>query len=230
MAGIAVSVLLVILSIALSLLDPKKGASALSLLSFDDFGVRKIARWNNTTDSVGNFFLFFSLLFCVGYFLIPNYEIFYSLWLAFTFLCTLAQSFRVCKRMARWKSFLVVIMVCLIASAGLLCGLGLLNGRIFVYPIYQFKVDLTSHVSMDLWYPFFHYDIPYTILQGMILFMPLFALWQQFKYMRLEDHYKASFLFTYVLKNIIWIALMIFLSVKGFEFINLMYRVQYVSE
>jgi hypothetical protein len=33
-----------------------------------------------------------------------------------------------------------------------------------------------------------------------------------------------------VLKNIIWIALMIFLSVKGFEFINLMYRVQYVSE
>jgi hypothetical protein len=225
----AVCALLIILSIALSLIKPKKGACALSLLSFDDFGIRKIARWNNTTDSIGNFFLFFSLLFCVGYFLIPNYEIFYCLWLAFAFLCTLAQSYRVCQRYERWKSFLVVLMECLMACAGLVCGLGLLNERIFVYPIYQLKVDLTSQVSMDLWYPFFHCDVPYTVLQGVILFMPLFALWQQFKYMRLENHYKASFLITYVLKNGVWIALMMFLSLKGFEFINLMYGVQYVS-
>lgn len=215
-----------ILAIALMLLPAKTLAEITSFFSFGSFGIRRIRRWNNTTDTLGNFFIIFSLALSLCAFLIPEYLAWYGMWYGFTLLCVVSKAAAIGINMPVWKYEIMLGMLLVLGICGFVSAYGLLNNQAGFIPMRYFLNDLQHDRLADAWYYITNPTFFYVALQSLLLFAPLLFLWQQFKYMRLEDKFKGANLFTFTCYILFLSALMLGLSYKGFDIINIAYQVQ----
>ena len=113
------------------------------------------------------------------------------------------------------------------AAIGLVSALGLLNNHVADMMVTTYRTDLFAGNVFDIFYLLTNHSIIVYILQGILFFIPVYCMWSQFKYMRLENTYKAMNILTYAIKVLFICIVMIFLAVEGFDFINFVYQVEY---
>lgn len=196
-------------------------------LSFDKKGIRYIRRRHDKVDALANLFLFIGLIFSVFYFVLPFYSLIYALFLIFSFLCVLGQANRVLKKKNRNVYRIVIYGLYLMAAIGLVSALGLLNSHVADMLVTTYRTDLFAGNVFDIFYLLTNHSIIVYILQGILFFIPVYCMWSQFKYMRLENTYKAMNIITYVIKVLFICFVMAFLAIEGFDFINFVYQVEY---
>lgn len=196
-------------------------------LSFDKKGIHYIRRRHDKVDALANLFLFIGLIFSVFYFVLPFYSLIYAVFLIFSFLCVLGQANRVLKKKNRTVYRIVIYGLYLMAAIGLVSALGLLNNHVADMLVITFRTDLFAGNVFDIFYLLTNHSIIVYILQGILFFIPVYCMWSQFKYMRLENTYKAMNILTYAIKVLFICIVMIFLAVEGFDFINFVYQVEY---
>lgn len=196
-------------------------------LSFDKKGIRYIRRRHDKVDALANLFLFIGLIFSVFYFMLPFYSLIYAVFLIFSFLCVLGQANRVLKKKNRNVYRIVIYGLYLMAAIGLVSALGLLNNRVADMMVTTYRTDLFAGNVFDIFYLLTNHSIIVYILQGILFFIPVYCMWSQFKYMRLENTYKAMNIITYVIKVLFICFVMVFLAIEGFDFINFVYQVEY---
>ena len=188
--------------------------------SFSKKGIRKLRSRKETVDSLGNFFLFLGFLFSILYIFIPNYLYVYVILLTFFCLITLAQAIRVTKRKKKEIRFLVLYGLYLFFAFGILMSFqaGLEPG------VLSFKEDLMQGHVFNLFYILTHVSLMEYFLQCILFFIPIYALLAQFKYMRLENMYKASHISIYLFKVFFVCLILYILSQKGQAFLYWFYH------
>lgn len=196
-------------------------------LSFDKKGIRYIRRRHDKVDALANLFLFIGLIFSVFYFVLPFYSLIYAVFLIFSFLCVLGQANRVLKKKNRNVYRIVIYGLYLMTAIGLVSALGLLNNHVADMMVTTYRTDLFAGNVFDIFYLLTNHSIIVYILQGILFFIPVYCMWSQFKYMRLENTYKAMNIITYVIKVLFICFVMVFLAIEGFDFINFVYQVEY---
>lgn len=196
-------------------------------LSFDKKGIRYIRRRHDKVDALANLFLFIGLIFSVLYFILPFYSLIYAVFLIFSFLCVLGQANRVLKKKNRNVYRIVIYGLYLMTAIGLVSALGLLNNHVADMMVTTYRTDLFAGNVFDIFYLLTNHSIIVYILQGILFFIPVYCMWSQFKYMRLENTYKAMNIITYVIKVLFICFVMVFLAIEGFDFINFVYQVEY---
>ena len=196
-------------------------------LSFDKKGIRYIRRRHDKVDALANLFLFIGLIFSVLYFVLPFYSLIYAVFLIFSFLCVLGQANRVLKKKNRNVYRIVIYGLYLMAAIRLVSALGLLNNHVADMMVTTYRTDLFAGNVFDIFYLLTNHSIIVYILQGILFFIPVYCMWSQFKYMRLENTYKAMNIITYVIKLLFICFVMAFLAIEGFDFINFVYQVEY---
>lgn len=196
-------------------------------LSFDKKGIRYIRRRHDKVDTLANLFLFIGLIFSVLYFVLPFYSLIYAVFLIFSFLCVLGQANRVLKKKNRNVYRIVIYGLYLMTAIGLVSALGLLNNHVADMMVTTYRTDLFAGNVFDIFYLLTNHSIIVYILQGILFFIPVYCMWSQFKYMRLENTYKAMNIITYVIKVLFICFVMAFLAIEGFDFINFVYQVEY---
>lgn len=196
-------------------------------LSFDKKGIRYIRRRHDKVDALANLFLFIGLIFSVFYFVLPFYSLIYAVFLIFSFLCVLGQANRVLKKKNRNVYRVVIYGLYLMTAIGLVSALGLLNNHVADMMVTTYRTDLFAGNVFDIFYLLTNHSIIVYILQGILFFIPVYCMWSQFKYMRLENTYKAMNIITYVIKVLFICFVMVFLAIEGFDFINFVYQVEY---
>lgn len=196
-------------------------------LSFDKKGIRYIRRRHDKVDALANLFLFIGLIFSVLYFVLPFYSLIYAVFLIFSFLCVLGQANRVLKKKNRNVYRIVIYGLYLMTAIGLVSALGLLNNHVADMMVTTYRTDLSAGNVFDIFYLLTNHSIIVYILQGILFFIPVYCMWSQFKYMRLENTYKAMNIITYVIKVLFICFVMAFLAIEGFDFINFVYQVEY---
>lgn len=196
-------------------------------LSFDKKGIRYIRRRHDKVDALANLFLFIGLIFSVLYFVLPFYSLIYAVFLIFSFLCVLGQANRVLKKKNRNVYRIVIYGLYLMAAIGWVSALGLLNNHVADMMVTTYRTDLFAGNVFDIFYLLTNHSIIVYILQGILFFIPVYCMWSQFKYMRLENTYKAMNIITYVIKVLFICFVMAFLAIEGFDFINFVYQVEY---
>lgn len=196
-------------------------------LSFDKKGIRYIRRRHDKVDTLANLFLFIGLIFSVLYFILPFYSLIYAVFLIFSFLCVLGQANRVLKKKNRNVYRIVIYGLYLMTAIGLVSALGLLNNHVADMMVTTYRTDLFAGNVFDIFYLLTNHSIIVYILQGILFFIPVYCMWSQFKYMRLENTYKAMNIITYVIKVLFICFVMAFLAIEGFDFINFVYQVEY---
>lgn len=198
-----------------------------SVFSLGDLGIRNIPRRHDKTDTLANFCLFFALVFSIFYFVIPFYNVFYMILLIISFLVCLAQTSKVTKKTARWERCFVIYCVYLMAGIGFVSSTGLLNSNSGDALIQTFGTDLFGGQVFDVFYILTNPSIMVYLLQAVLFLIPMYCMWAQFKYMRLEKTYKGINVFTFLIKVLFICFVMVYLSIYGFDFINLVYQVEY---
>lgn len=196
-------------------------------LSFDKKGIRYIRRRHDKVDALANLFLFIGLIFSVLYFILPFYSLIYAVFLIFSFLCVLGQANRVLKKKNKNVYRIVIYGLYLMTAIGLVSALGLLNNHVADMMVTTYRTDLFAGNVFDIFYLLTNHSIIVYILQGILFFIPVYCMWSQFKYMRLENTYKAMNIITYVIKVLFICFVMVFLAIEGFDFINFVYQVEY---
>ena len=227
MERIVILLLVAALGIIMILIPTKVYENLTKYLSFDKTGIRYIRRRRDNVDTLANLFLLVSVLFSILYFLIPFYAVVYVVFLLFSLLCVLAQAHRVLKKKTKVESMIILYGLYLMGAVGLVCATGLLNGHIADMMVSTFRTDLLAGTIFDIFYLLTNHSIMVYILQAILFFIPLYCMWSQFKYMRLENTYKAVHVVTYVIKVVLICVILILLSTKGYDFINLVYQVEY---
>ena len=196
-------------------------------VSFDKKGIRYIRRRHDKVDALANLFLFIGLIFSVLYFVLPFYSLIYAVFLIFSFLCVLGQANHVLKKKNRNVYRIVIYGLYLMTAIGLVSALGLLNNHVADMMVTTYRTDLFAGTVFDIFYLLTNHSIIVYILQGILFFIPVYCMWSQFKYMRLENTYKAMNIITYVIKVLFICFVMAFLAIEGFDFINFVYQVEY---
>ena len=201
-------------------------AKILAIFTFKDFGVRRIERWRSNTDTLGNIFLSLCVIFCCGYWLLPNFLIIYSMILFISAAACLGVVARLFAtdplegKLALWGIFIVVFV-------GWLSACGFLNQQIFLTQIQVFRGDCLQGSIRSILYFLTNPSFAYTVLEGILLFMPLGILWNHFKYIRTEKTLRAKNLLTFCLKMIFYCFLMIYVGAYGFTYLNQIYHFEY---
>lgn len=216
----------ILLGSLLILLIPLKVLAMITTpFSFKTFGIRRIKRWHSHTDTLANLMLWISLIFCFAAPWIPYSPVIYAVWLTFTWLCALARAVRLSEVGRKWKKLVVIFFLNMIYGFGLLCGIGAFS--YFSLPIraFLFANEIAAGQGTN---PMFYLTSPQPaayLLQSLLMVIPLFTLWGQFKYMRLENTFKARNIWTYMIKYAFVIALIAALGLLGQRGIEKIYQV-----
>lgn len=227
MDKIVILILVAAFGIIFALVPPRTYNILTKTLSFDKKGIRYIRRRHDKVDALANLFLFIGLIFSVLYFVLPFYSLIYAVFLIFSFLCVLGQANRVLKKKNRNVYRIVIYGLYLMTAIGLVSALGLLNNHVADMMVTTYRTDLFAGNVFDIFYLLTNHSIIVYILQGILFFIPVYCMWSQFKYMRLENTYKAMNIITYVIKVLFICFVMAFLAIEGFDFVNFVYQVEY---
>lgn len=202
------------------LIDPK-GHAFLSTFTFGRYGIRYIRRFQTTSDSLANFMIFVCLFFSMVFGFLPEFKYMYAVLLLFSLACCLAQCIDVSKNRAVWKQKVVVASTFLVGAIGLYVNFhsSALQGTALL-----FCQDVLAHRTNHIVY-FLENVQPFAYaLMATLYMVPVFVLWTQFKYMRLEHDIKALSLSGYVVKMGIVSVLLIILYLAGLPFLMSVYH------
>ena len=216
-----VGVLVILMSIL-----PKPVYNAITrVFSMHKNGIRKIRKYNSTTDSIANLLITISIVFSIFYCFIPFYSILYAIFFVVSYLCLLAQANRVTSKKTQSVARTVIFLTNLFSSISFLGALGFLNQHISDAVIAQFMIDFQAHKVFDILYLLQNRTWMYWLFQGILFLFPLFIMWSHFKYMRLENSVKAVYFVTYIIKMIFLIVVVLLVSYGTFEFLDKVYQV-----
>lgn len=218
---ILIYVIGILLGSLLILLIPLKTLALITTpFTFKTFGIRRIKRWHSHTDTLGNLMLWISVIFAFAAPWIPYSPIIFAVWITFSWLCAVSRAVRMNAVDHRWKKLVVIFYLNMIFGFGLLCGVGAFS--YFSLPIrsFLFANDIVSGKGLQAMYYLTSPQPAAYLLQALLLLIPLCSLWGQFKYMRLENTFKARNMFTYIVKytvQIVVIAAIGFIGQRGIE-------------
>lgn len=216
-----VGVLVILMSIL-----PKPVYNAITrVFSMHKNGIRKIRKYNSTTDSIANLLITISIVFSIFYCFIPFYSILYAIFFIVSYLCLLAQANRVTSKKTQFVARTVIFLTNLFSGISFLGALGFLNQHISDAVIAQFMIDFQAHKVFDILYLLQNRTWMYWLFQGILFLFPLFIMWSHFKYMRLENSVKAVYFVTYIIKMIFLIVVVLLVSYGTFEFLDKVYQV-----
>lgn len=216
-----VGVLVILMSIL-----PKPVYNAITrVFSMHKNGIRKIRKYNSTTDSIANLLITISIVFSIFYCFIPFYSILYAIFFIVSYLCLLAQANRVTSKKTQSVARTVIFFTNLFSGISFLGALGFLNQHISDAVIAQFMIDFQAHKVFDILYLLQNRTWMYWLFQGILFLFPLFIMWSHFKYMRLENSVKAVYFVTYIIKMIFLIVVVLLVSYGTFEFLDKVYQV-----
>lgn len=216
-----VGVLVILMSIL-----PKPVYNAITrVFSMHKNGIRKIRKYNSTTDSIANLLITISIVFSIFYCFIPFYSILYAIFFIVSYLCLLAQANRVTSKKTQSVARTVIFLTNLFSGISFLGALGFLNQHISDAVIAQFMIDFQEHKVFDILYLLQNRTWMYWLFQGILFLFPLFIMWSHFKYMRLENSVKAVYFVTYIIKMIFLIVVVLLVSYGTFEFLDKVYQV-----
>ena len=216
-----VGVLVILMSIL-----PKPVYNAITrVFSMHKNGIRKIRKYNSTTDSIANLLITISIVFSIFYCFIPFYSILYAIYFVVSYLCLLAQANRVTSKKTQSVARTVIFLTNLFSGISFLGALGFLNQHISDAVIAQFMIDFQAHKVFDILYLLQNRTWMYWLFQGILFLFPLFIMWSHFKYMRLENSVKAVYFVTYIIKMIFLIVVVLLVSYGTFEFLDKVYQV-----
>ena len=221
-----VGVLVILMSIL-----PKPVYNAITrVFSMHKNGIRKIRKYNSTTDSIANLLITISIVFSIFYCFIPFYSILYAIFFVVSYLCLLAQSNRVTSKKTQSVARTVIFLTNLFSGISFLGALGFLNQHISDAVIAQFMIDFQAHKVFDILYLLQNRTWMYWLFQGILFLFPLFIMWSHFKYMRLENSVKAVYFVTYIIKMIFLIVVVLLVSYGTFEFLDKVYQVDALKD
>ena len=189
----------------------------LSYWSLGNFGIRKVKRWDVKTDSFSNGMLVISFLFCCGYWLIPYSFLIYSIALIFVTWITMVRVGRLSKKVVKHPSW--------IAFGFFMAGLcawyaaSQYNGDLLIV---LFRKHVLAGISSVLYF-LQEEDFAYTLLQGVIMWLPFWFLLNQFKTMRIDCCLRASSEFFCLIKIFVFCFCVMSLSLYGFSFLSEIY-------
>ena len=192
----------------------------LSKFGLGKFGLRHLMKWKSSTDTFGNCMLFVSFVFCCVYWLIPYYSIIYSFFVAFTILATMGRVCLLPKRqqiLPCWTAFCMYLM----GAVGWFCSM--MNGA--HASITSFCKDVFAGRVNEFFYIMTHVSFMDTLLQGFLMWLPCWVLWNHFKYMRCEKRIRANNIASLSVQTFVICFVMFFLFFKGFDFLKSVYFV-----
>lgn len=218
----------VVFLIALLLMAvPLKWTSLITTpFSMRTFGIRKIKRWHSRTDTLGNLMLWISLIFCVGFPWIPYSPLIFLFWLTFTWLCAVSRAVRMTAVRSRPIKLQVIFLINILYGVAVLSGFGLYNNYVLWVRSYEFANIVANGEALEPMLYLSNSAPAAYLVQMLILALPIMNLWGQFKYMRLENTFKAANMFTYWMKSILVIGLTAILAIFGGEGLHQIYQHQ----
>ncbi len=193
-----------------------------STISLNKFGIRYSNWRRDRIDTLTNFFLFLSFLFSIIAPFIPyGIYIFCGLFM-FAFLCLMGQTYRISEKEKASTRLSIVIAIVLMSVVAHLSATILvrLNG---LDPLTQFLKDVQEGNIYYFAYWVTRYE-PILLLNQMACYLAAFyVVWAQFKYMRLENHYKATKI-GFLWFKIILVCLLLVANSLGFVYlVNMVY-------
>lgn len=224
MVLLVIVLIFLITAVGLSLLPPRKAAKLFSGLSFGKKGIRKISRRHDITDSLGNGYLFIGCIFCIVYPLIPMYSIVYLIYLSVGYICLMGQNFRISVKYSAGKRLVLIWGISLVVMVGMMSALGCFNNFVCKEYVMQFVQDIFSKEIVHVLYWFKNISPMIYLMQVILFLMPLYVVASQFKYMRLENTYKAYNIVTFVIKMLFVLVVIYLLGSKGFDGLSIVYQ------
>ncbi len=196
--------------------------------SFGSFGIRELPRRNDKTDTLGNCILFLLFVFSCTYWLIPDMTIVYIVYtILYLLSCIflLGQTCRVSKDYSDGHHLALFLLIGLMMFVAYVSAIGLLNGQQIITDVVPFRKQVQTDQLLDVFYYLKNHEIFSVILQGILFFASFYLVWAQFKYMRLEDSYKANHIVLFAFKIIFVCIIMLGLSYGGYYMIDFAYYV-----
>lgn len=201
---------------------PKKAQEFLSdKSSLQHWGMRYSNWRRDYIDTLTNFFLFLCFFGSMGLVISPyGKEIFMGIYFI-AFVLLISQTYRISQKMESKEQRLLYLAIYV------MCAIAFLAATLFMsYPLQnaykQFLKDIDDQSIYSILYWFTHVQPTMLIHQFVCYFAAFYVVWAQFKYMRLENHYKAVSLTTFWVKVIIVSFVLVAISL-GF-----MYLVKFV--
>lgn len=192
--------------------------------SFRTFGIRKVRRWNSRTDTLGNLFLWLSVLFCVAFGGIPFAKWIYLVWMIFSWLACISRAVRLSAVRSTNQKMTVIFFLNLTLGIGLLAGMGFFNDFFMWNGAVQWLTAVEDGIARTLVYYLNEPNFFCYLLQAAVMLLPLFIFWGQFKYMRLENTYKARNIGLYVLKMLFWNAVILMIGMYSTPYLYRAYN------
>lgn len=223
------SVLAVLLSICISFLPKKALKPVTSVFSFGKKGLRKMRSRHDTTDTIANVCLGVALFFSVFHWLIPASNILYAILLTISFLCVLAWSNKVTVKMDRMHRMFVLFDVSMMFFFGLFSAMGCFNNFETFESAATLRHDIADGSIFEILYFLHNFAPMMVLLQGILYMVPMYCMWAQFKYMRLEHTYKSRNVGLFTLKVLFICLAMVALSYGGIEVLNWAYYIDHVE-
>lgn len=193
-----------------------------STISLNTFGIRYSNWRRDRIDTLTNFFLFIYFLFSIAAPFIPYGKYIFCGLYMLAFLCLMGQTYRVSEKEITTTRLSIVIAIVLMSvvahvSATILVRLNGLD------PLAQFLKDVQDGNIYYFSYWVTRYE-PILLLNQMVCYFAAFyVVWAQFKYMRLEKHYKATKL-GFLWFKIILVCLLLVANSLGFVYlVNMVY-------
>ena len=205
-------------------LSNKKAYVLARPLMFDKMGIRYMKKRHDYSDTIGNGFLLVGSIFCVLYPLIPAYMWIYAIFLLIGYLMLMAQISRIYKKNRSLRIYLVILFSVFV-MVGMISASGIFNQMVCKEYAHQFFLDIfQGHIYGILYW--FQNVAPMMYLMQAILFIgPLYVLGSQFKYMRLENTFKALHIITLSIKIVLVSAVLLGLAYTGADFLTVVYHV-----
>lgn len=193
-------------------------------LSFGHFGIRTIKRRHDQTDTLGNFILFLCLVFCCLYWKIPQYFLLlYTILFGISFLILMSQTYRISQTYSKKKQISLILAIFTMCAIAYCSAIGLLNGHQIMKDLPVFLQSLQKNETSSFFYYVRHYEWVSVILSGLVMFYTFYLVCAQFKYMRLENSFKADNMIFFWIKVIFVSILSIGLGYGGYRIIALAY-------
>lgn len=229
MSMVLYGLLALFLAIVMGFIPVKVLRRVTSVFSLKEQGIRTMKRRHDRTDTLANLCLFVSIVFSLFHWLIPGSYMIYGVLLAVSYLCVLGQTSRITVKMDQSQHSTIVICISLMFFFGLFSAIGCFNDFVTFDSAIQFRHDLFSGRLFDILY-FLHSFAPMMVLlQAILYLLPMYCMWAQFKYMRLENTYKSRNIGLFVLKVLFLCMVMVALSYGGIEVLNWAYYIDHVE-
>ena len=152
--------------------------------------------------------------------MMEGYKLYYSIIVLLTTLCAMGRVSKLPKKNVDRPAWVAFCMY-MVGLTGWFC--------VMYTPasanVLLFKMDVFAHLANSPIYFLTHVSFMDTILQGVMMWIPLWILWNQFKYMRCQKMVRAANTVTLTIK-VIFICFILWMIVAyGFDFLDGVYQV-----